>query len=141
VKIRGSKGEISNVRILGPTRRQTQVEISRTDSFVLGLNPPIRDSGDLSGSAPITITGPKGRITLSEGCIIAQRHIHMLPEDTQRFKVSDGELVRIKTLTLRKVIFENVLIRVNKSSALECHLDTDEANACDLKNRDEVRII
>lgn len=141
VSIRGPKRKIERVRIIGPLREYTQVEISRTDAFTLGICPPVRDSGDLSGSSPITIIGPKGKIDLGEGCIIAQRHIHMTPQDAQKFQVKDKEMIRIKTRGAGKSIFENTLIKVNENYVLECHLDTDEANACGLKSGDLVKII
>lgn len=141
VTLEGPHGKIERVRILGPIRKRTQVEISRTDSFRLGIDPPVRDSGNVEGSAPIIIIGPAGTVNLKEGCIIAWRHIHMTPHDAETFKVKDKDLVCIKTSGPRSVIFENTLVRVRDDFALECHIDTDEANACDLKNGDTVSIV
>ncbi len=119
---------IENVRILGPERKATQVEVAKTDAIRLGINPPVRDSGNVKGSAPITLVGPKGALYLEEGCIIAKRHIHMKPEDAKRFGVKDGDIVKVKFDTGRGGIFEEVLIRVHESFDLEMHIDTDEAN-------------
>src|SRR5690606_6109504 len=129
VAIIGPKGTIRNVRILGPTRSHTQVEVSKTDAIALGLNPPLRESGDIKGSAPITILGPKGSIYKKEGLIIAKAHIHMSPEDAKEYNVKDGEFVKVVTDTERPVTFENVLIRVSDKFRLDMHIDTDEANA------------
>jgi len=141
VTLKGPHGKIEKVRVLGPIRKRTQVEISRTDSFKLGVNPPVRDSGNVEGSAPIIIIGPAGTVNLQEGCIIAWRHIHMTPRDAELFKVKNKDLVRVKTHGPRSVIFENTLVRVRDDFVLECHIDTDEANACDLKNGDTVSIV
>lgn len=133
---------IENVRILGPERPKTQVEISKTDAIKLGLNPPIRESGLVEGSAPITIVGPKGAITLSEGCIVAMRHIHMNQEDAKRLHVKDKEIVSVRTgQGARKGILSNVLVRVHPSFRLEMHIDTDEANAFAIRCNDLVEII
>ncbi|MED1642668.1 phosphate propanoyltransferase [Brevibacillus agri] len=129
VMIAGPRGGIENVRVLGPARNLTQVEVSKTDSIKLGLQPPLRKSGDIKGSSPVTIIGPKGSIYLQEGLIIAQAHVHMSPADAAAFHVSDGEYVRITVESGRALSFENVLIRVSPDYRLEMHLDTDEANA------------
>lgn len=125
---------IEGVRVLGPERKRSQVEISRTDSYVLKLKPPVRESGDLGGSAPITIIGPKGIVTLDEGCIIANRHIHMSPEEARRYGVSDGETVSVELGGERKSLFYDVSIRVSESFRLEMHIDTDDANAAGVGN-------
>ncbi len=145
----GPKGKIANVRLVGPTRGQTQLEISRSDAITLGINPPVRYSGDLKGSASVRLIGPKGELEIKEGVIIPQRHIHMSPEDAKRFGVRDRERVIIAPLPklatpsseARAVIFDNVLIRVDKNFVLDFHLDTDEANAAGLVNGDKVRIV
>jgi putative phosphotransacetylase len=129
VVIVGPRGSIEKVRILGPARSLTQVEVSRTDAVKLGLKPPVRESGNIAGSAPITLAGPKGSIFKNEGLIIAQAHIHMNPEDAAYFGVENGEYVRIRTEGERPVSFEKVLIRVSPRYQLEMHIDTDEANA------------
>lgn len=133
---------IENVRILGPERVATQVEVSKTDARKLGLNAPIRESGDISGSMPITVVGPKGAITLSEGLIVAMRHIHMNPEDAARFKVRDKQIVSVRTEEgVRKGILSNVMVRVHDTYTLEMHIDTDEANALGINPKDKVRIV
>lgn len=130
VTIVGPKGSIERVRILGPLRGATQVEISQTDAIKLGLKVPIRESGNISSSAPITIVGPKGSIFLQEGLIIAQAHIHMSPSDAKSFLVEDGDYVKIEIESdLRPLLFEKVRIRVSGNYVLEMHIDTDEANA------------
>lgn len=132
---------IENVRVLGPERPKSQVEISRTDSFTLKVKPPVRESGKIEGSAPITIIGPKGVVTLNEGCIIANRHIHMSLEDGARFGISDGQYVDIDAQGERKTRFFDVQVRVHKDFRLEMHLDTDDANAAGLKNGSKVSIV
>ena len=120
---------IENVRVLGPVRKQSQVEISATDAVKLGIKAPIRESGNLKGSAPIAVVGPKGVVYLNEGCIIAKRHIHMSPKDAEKAGVRDGDIVSVSVDNERGTIFNNVQIRVNESFTLEMHIDTDEANA------------
>ncbi len=132
---------IENVRVLGPVRNADQVEISQTDAFKLGISVPIRNSGDIAGSAPIAIVGPKGAIYIREGCIIAARHIHMSPKDAEMAGVKDGDMVNVKAENERGTTFNNVLIRVHPSFTLEMHVDTDEANACKIKTGDVVRIV
>ncbi|MGJ7045196.1 putative phosphotransacetylase [Thermoanaerobacterium thermosulfurigenes] len=132
---------IEKVRVLGPLRDKTQVEISKTDAISLGLNPPIRESGDIKGSSPITIVGPKGAISLKEGCIIAKRHVHMSPEDSKRFNVKDDDIISVKVNGQRGGILENVQVRVDEKYTLEMHIDTDEANCMGLKSGDFVEIV
>ena len=120
---------IENVRVLGPVRKHTQVEISRTDTFVLRVNPPVRASGDIAGSAPLTIIGPKGVLTIPEGCIIANRHIHMTPADAAARGLKDGDYVDVVTGGERRTRFYDVQIRVSDKFRLEMHIDTDDANA------------
>ncbi len=127
---------IENVRILGPVRKNSQVEVSQTDAVKLGVAAPIRESGKTKGSAPIAIVGPKGAIYLNEGCIVAKRHIHMNPVDAQQANVKDGEIVSVKFTNERGTIFNNVQIRVDDSFTLEMHIDTDEANASQIKTGD-----
>jgi len=140
VTIVTKKNAIQNVRILGPVRKETQVEISRTDAFALGLKPPVRDSGSLENSAPITIVGPKGSVYIEQGVIIAMRHIHMSPKDAEQFGVKDKDIVSVKTEGERSVIFNNCLVRVRDDFVLEFHIDTDEANAAGLNNGDIVEV-
>lgn len=132
---------IEGVRVLGPERKRSQVEISRTDSFVLKVKPPVRESGALDGSAPIIIIGPNGTVSLKEGCIIANRHIHMSLEDGEKYGVTDGEYVDVEMGGIRRSLFYDVQIRVNKDFRLEMHVDTDDANAAGIKNGDKVKII
>lgn len=132
---------IENVRILGPTRSKSQVEISVTDSYKLGVKAPIRESGDLEESAPITIVGPKGAVYLEEGCIIAKRHIHMSPKDASDAGVKDGQVVSVEADNERGTIFHNVGIRVDESYTLEMHIDTDEGNASKISTGDIVKLV
>ena len=132
---------IENVRVLGPLRSASQVEISRTDSYTLKVKPPVRESGKLAGSAPITIIGPKGVVTLKEGCIIANRHIHMSLEDGERFGVKDNDYVTVDAEGERRTRFFDVQVRVSDKFRLEMHLDTDDANAAALGNGSRVKIV
>lgn len=120
---------LENVRILGPIRSQTQVELARTDAIVLGLNPPVRRSGDFGGSSPITLVGPHGVLSLSEGCIVANRHIHMCPADAKRLGVEDNQLVAVEVSGDKALVFRQVQVRVHEGWILDMHLDTDDANA------------
>ncbi|GLC86960.1 phosphate propanoyltransferase [Lysinibacillus piscis] len=129
VVIAGPKGSIERVRILGPARSLSQVEVSWTDAMKLGVKPPLRISGDIKGSSPITLIGPKGSVVLQEGLIVAQAHIHMSPADSEHLQVVDGQSVQIKVEGIRPIIFSDVLIRVSDRFRLEMHIDTDEANA------------
>jgi len=132
---------IDNVRILGPLRKQTQVEISATDAIKLGMRAPIRESGDIKDSAPITIIGPVGTVHLLEGCIIAKRHIHMSPTDAKTAGVRDKEIVSVHVDNERGTIFNQVTIRVHESYTTEMHLDTDEANAANIITGSTVTIL
>jgi len=132
---------IEGVRVLGPERKSSQVEISRTDSFTLKVKPPVRESGDIKGSAPITIIGPKGIVTLSEGCIIANRHIHMSEEEAQSFGVKDGDYADVELSGERRSLFYDVQIRVHKDFRLEMHIDTDDANAAGVGNGFKAKLI
>ena len=126
---------------LGPVRSATQVEVSATDAIKLGMNVPVRMSGDIAGSAPIAIVGPKGAIYLKEGCIVAMRHIHMSPKDAQAAGVKNGDIVSVKADNERGTIFNHVAIRVDDSFTLEMHIDTDEANAAKIATGNTVTII
>jgi propanediol utilization protein len=141
VTLVGPKAAMANVRILGPCRKRTQVEVSRTDCFQLGLNPPVKDSGDLDGSESIKIVGPKGEVTIPAGVILAKRHIHMTPEEAEKLGVRDRDIVMVKTTGERALIFDEVLVRVHPTFTWEMHIDTDEANAACLKNGSLVTII
>lgn len=140
VTIRGPKGEFDRVRILGPVRGESQVEISKTDTFRLGIRAPIRESGALDGTPGIELVGPAGTVLLSQGAIIALRHIHMTPGQANAMGVRDKEIVEVETYGERHGIFGDVLIRVSEQFSLEMHVDVDEANACSLSNGDYVMI-
>lgn len=130
VTLIGQEGRrLEKVRILGPLRSVTQVELSKTDTMYLKVQAPLRDSGDLEDAAPITLQGPKGQITLEKACIVPKRHIHMSPKDAQKFGVKDKDLIAFKFKGERPGVMEDVLVRVDKSFTLEMHIDTDEANA------------
>lgn len=132
---------IENVRILGPVRKQSQVEISATDARTLGVNAPLRESGDTKGSAPVALVGPKGVVYLDEGCIVAARHIHMTPAQAASASLKDGDYVSVRMGNERGAVLDHVKIRVDESFSLEMHIDTDEANACRVKQGDLAEII
>ena len=126
----GPKKSISGVSILGPVRKENQVEVSLTDARTLGVAAPVRESGDIKGSAPIKVVGPCGEVELKEGLIAAKRHIHMTPADAEEFGVKNGEIVKVSTgKEGRKVIFDDVVVRVRDDFKLAMHIDTDESNA------------
>ena len=141
VTVKGPKGAFYNVAVLGPERKEAQVEISLTDSRTLGLEPPVRLSGNVAGSPGAELVGPKGSLRISQGVIAAQRHIHMTPEDAARFHVADGQTVSLKTFTDRPLILEDVQVRVRPDFATYAHLDYDEANACGFRKGDLGRIL
>ncbi len=133
---------IENVRVLGPVRSASQVEISKTDSYTLKVKPPVRESGKIKGSAPVTVIGPCGVVTLNEGCIIANRHIHMSPEDGEAFGLSDGAYVTVDVNSgTRRTRWYDVQVRVHKDFRLEMHVDTDDANAVGIGNGSTVEIV
>lgn len=132
---------IENVRVLGPLRSKSQVEISATDSYVLKVKPPVRESGNLVASASITIIGPKGVVRLNEGCIIANRHIHMSPQDATHFNVKDGDFVTVDVSGKRRTRWYDVQVRVSPDFRLEMHVDTDDANATGIGNGCKVKIV
>jgi acetate kinase len=133
VHLVGPKGRIANVRVLGPTRKETQVEIAMTEQFKVGIQPPIRQSGDLNNTPGITLEGPYGASVIDRGVICAQRHIHMTPEDALRFRVRDNYVVRVRLEGERELIFGDVVVRVNPAFRLAMHIDTDEGNAANIK--------
>ncbi len=137
----GPKGAIEKVRVLGPTRKETQVEISMTDSFKLGIKAPIRNSGDLDGTPGCTLVGPKGSVILSKGVIVAARHLHANKAEAEALGLVDNEYITVKSSGSRGTLFENVWVRVSDACALDFHIDTDEANAAGIKNGDLVEII
>lgn len=132
---------IENVRILGPVRGASQIEISATDAIKLGIKAPIRESGKIENSAPIAVVGPKGALYLNEGCIVAMRHIHMSPKDAEAAGVKDNDIVCVKADNERGTVFNHVKIRVGESFTLEMHIDTDEANASKIATGDTVTIL
>ncbi len=132
---------IENVRVLGPVRKNTQVEISRTDTFVLKVSPPVRPSGDIAGSEKLVLVGPKGCVYLKEGVIIANRHIHLTPEYAMKNGIKDGDYVDVLVESVKPTKFFDVQVRVRDDFNVEMHIDTDDANACGLKNGDTVKIL
>lgn len=136
VTLVGPKGKLTNVAVLGPARAEAQVEVSRTDALLLGVKPPVRLSGDVAHTPPMILEGPCGTVRLEQGVIVAQRHIHMTPEDAALQQVKNGDLVRLKTLTDRPLVFEQVAVRVSDQFCTYAHLDYDEANACGYQNGD-----
>ena len=141
VTVIGPKGEFRNVAVLGPERREAQVEISLTDGKTLGIQPPIRLSGDVKSSPGCTLAGPGGQVKLTQGVIAAQRHIHLTPEDGRRFGVADKQVVRLQTFTNRPVVFDDVVVRISPDFSAAVHLDYDEANACGFRKGDLGRIL
>ena len=141
VTVIGPKGKFENVAVLGPERKEAQVEISVTDGRVLGIDPPVRPSGNVSGSPGAVLIGPMGTVDLDRGVIAAQRHIHMTPADAAHFGVADKQIVRFQAYTRRPVIFRDVLVRVSPEYRTYAHLDYDEANACGFRKGDLGRIL
>lgn len=142
VDIQGPKGTLKKIRLVAPYRARTQVEIAVTDAISLGLKPPVRESGDVKGSAGATLIGPAGKVDLKEGVIVAQRHLHFSPGEAKALGVDSGEVVRVRAGTGggRSTVFEDVVVRVSSQYSLEFHVDTDEANAAGIKTGDIVHI-
>ncbi len=141
VAIEGPKGKFDKVRILGPARGSTQIEISRTDAFALGINPPVRQSGDIEGTPGVKVIGPAGFVELERGVIVAARHIHFHTSDAEKWGISDKQLLKVRVNGERPLIFEQVLARVSDHFALDMHIDTDEANAAGVKTGDTAEIL
>lgn len=141
VAVHGPKGKFDKVRILGPARSLTQLEISRTDSYVLGVQPPVRASGDIEGTPGCRIVGPVGEVTVEQGVIVAARHIHFHTSDAKKWGIRDKQMLKVRVGGERGVIFEQVLARVHDTFALDMHIDTDEANASGAKTGDMAEII
>jgi len=141
VEVKTEKGSFKSVRILGPVRKQTQIELSLTDAIKLGIKPPVRDSGDLNQSPGATIVGPQGQVTINEGVVCAARHIHMTPADAAVLNVKDKELVSVKLDGERGAVLCNVLVRIHDTFKLEMHVDTDEGNAVMAKTGDKVELV
>lgn len=130
VTITGPKGSIKNVIILGPVRKESQVEVSLTDALALGIKAPIRNSGDIAGTPGITITNEGRSLELKQGVIVARRHLHITPEDATKFQVKDGDIIKVKVFGERPLIFDDLVVRVSKNFHTDVHIDYDEANAC-----------
>ena len=141
VTVVGPKGEFARVAVLGPERKAGQVEVSLTDARTLGLDAPVRLSGDVRNSPGVLLRGERGCVTLPEGVIAAKRHIHLTPEDAEKFRVKDRQNVKLQTYTARPVIFEDVAVRVSPDFASYVHLDYDEANSCGFRKGDLGRIL
>ena len=141
VTVQGPKGKLYHVAVLGPVRPAGQVEISLTDGKQLGITPPIRQSGDVANTPGILLLGEQGTVSLREGVIAAQRHLHLTPETAARFAVADKQTVKLQTFTDRPLIFDDVVVRVSADFADSAHLDFDEANACAMKKGDWGRIL
>lgn len=141
VSVQGPRGRMDKIRILGPARGETQLEISRTDSFALGLNPPLRQSGDIIGTPGLKIMGPAGEVELEQGVIVAARHIHFHTTDALAWGIADKQLLTVRLNGERPLILENVLARVSAQFSLDMHIDTDEANAAGVKTDDYAEII
>jgi propanediol utilization protein len=134
VDLVGPKGTIERVAIINPLRKETQVEVARTDAIALGVNPPLRESGKLEHTPGLTLRGPKGSMAIDHGVILAHRHVHMHTSDAKRFGVQDKSIIRVRVEGERETIFGDVIVRVNDQYALDMHLDTDEANGSGLTN-------
>lgn len=141
VDVIGPKGSFQNVAILGPERKENQVEVSRTDAVTLGLKPPVRQSGDLHGSCSVILRANGRELKLENGLIIAQRHVHLTPRDAERFGVRDGEVLGLKCLTDRPAVLMDTVARVSDKFATYVHLDYDEANACGWAKGDRGRLV
>ncbi|MGI9951123.1 phosphate propanoyltransferase [Moorellaceae bacterium AZ2] len=141
VTIVGPRGVIEGLRLLGPPREYSQIELALTDGYRLGIRPPVRESGDLEGTPGIAVVGPRGALTLSQGVILAARHIHMDEASACKYGLKDGQRVQVLVPGERGLIFDNVIVRVSPEYRVELHLDTDEANAALLKNGDLVHIL
>ncbi len=141
LSIIGPKGKIDKVRILGPIRKKSQVEISRGDSFILGLNPPLRESGHLENSASCILVGPNGQVSLEEGVILAARHLHVNIEEANQLNLTNNDRISLKSFGERSIIFNNVIVRIDPNFKCEAHVDIEEGNAANLKTGDLLEII
>jgi len=143
IDVVGPQGKVLGVRLLGPCRAKTQIEVSLTEAVTLGLRPPLRESGDLGGSAPLRLVGPRGTLAVREGLIISRRHLHCSPAEAQSLGVANGEVVRVRVGRggERETVFEQIVVRLSDQFSLELHLDTDEANAAGVKNGDLAYIV
>ncbi len=136
ISIEGPKGVIRNVRVLGPVRKETQVEISISDSYLLGVTPVVRMSGDLDGTPGIKLIGPEAEVNIPKGLIVSARHLHISPEEAEWYGLKDRDVIRVKKSGVRETVFDNVVVRSSSNDSLEMHMDTDEANAANLTSGD-----
>jgi len=141
VKVQGPRGCFEKVRILGPARKSTQLEISRTDSYALGLTPPVRLSGNIANTPGILIIGPAGQVEISQGVIVAARHIHVHPLEAQAYGLLDKQMIQVRLNGDRPLILENVAVRISEQFALDLHIDTDEANAAGVSTGEFAEIV
>ncbi len=141
VDLVGPKHELKNVRVLGPENGFSQVEISKTDAFYLGVDPPVRASGDIAGSASIKLIGPQGEVVLQEGCIIANRHIHLHTSEAEKYNIKATDLVDIKLGTIKPTILRGVSVKIKDTYQMELHIDTDDANAALVKTGEYAELI
>ncbi|MFC3769805.1 phosphate propanoyltransferase [Paenibacillus sp. GCM10012303] len=141
VAVYGPKGKFDKVRILGPARKASQIEISKTDSFQLGIDAPVRESGNIEGTPGITVKGPAGEVVLERGVIIAARHIHFHTKEAAEWGIRDKQLLRVRVGGTRPLVFEDVIARISDQFALDMHIDTDEANAAGIKNGETAVIL
>lgn len=141
VAIVGPKGQFDKVRILGPIRPQTQIEVSRTDAFTLGIHPPVRESGQIENTPGLRVIGPKGEVTLEKGVIVAARHIHFHTTEANQWGIQDKQRLRVQLRGERPLILEDVIARVSDQFALDMHIDTDEGNAAGVKTGDEAELL
>ncbi len=141
VSIKGSRGQIDDIRVLGPARPETQVEVSVTDSYKPGVKPGMRMSGDVAGAPGAVLIGPKGQVDLLQGVLISARHLHINEEQAAEYNLKNGDVISLKKCGDRETIFGNVIVRCAKGHSLEVHLDTDEANAALLNNGDLLEVI
>jgi putative phosphotransacetylase len=141
VEILGPKGSLAKVRILGPARKATQLEVSRTDAFLLGANPPVRESGNIADTPGFRIVGPAGEVTVDQGMIVAARHIHFHTSDAQKWGIADKQQLKVRVGGNRVVVFERVIARVSDQFALDMHIDTDEGNAAGVSNGEYGEIV
>jgi putative phosphotransacetylase len=142
IDVKGPKGVLKKIRLVAPYRDHTQIELAATDAMAIGINPPVRESGDVKGSAGAILIGPMGQVEIKEGVIIAQRHLHFSPSEAAALGIQSGEVVRVRAGTGggRSVVFEDVVVRVGPKYSLEFHVDTDEANTAGIKTGDFVHI-
>lgn len=142
IDVKGPKGVLKKIRLVAPYREHTQIELAATDALAIGLKPPVRESGDVKGSAGATLIGPAGQVDIREGVIIAQRHLHFSPSEAKSLGIASGEVVRVRCGAGggRSTVFEDVVVRVSDKYSLEFHVDTDEANAAGIKTGDVVHI-